>query len=258
MYTSIDNPLFRTMYSVLMNFFLYCKNIIRTMHIHIATLGKNTDPVIKGFRGISGIDKAYIIYSSKYQESADEVEDFLEKANIPATMKPIDEYDFSKIMDCIVDINNTETEKGVKKQYSINVTGGTKIMGFAAYSSAYFIGATVYYVKETDDNTPIEKQIMTLMTTKPPKQSKTEKKFRTILNFIQEETSANKVVTSTKICDKFGFTKQQVAYYIKNMREDGMITVSNGIEDNGKMNYSFNSIKLTQQGQMIAKFTRNK
>ncbi len=221
-------------------------------------MGKNTDPVLKGFRGIPGIDKSYILYSSKYKESADEVEDFLDRANIPAVMRPIDEYDFSKVMDSIVDIDRAEKETGIRKKYSINVTGGTKVMGFAAYSSAYFIGATVYYVKETNEDVPISDQIMTLMTTKPPKQSKTEKKSRAILNFILEETSAGEVVTNTKICERFGFTKQQVAYYIKNMREDGAINVINGIESNGRMNYSFNSIELTQQGHMIAKFTRNR
>lgn len=227
------------------------------MHIHIATAGKETDPIIKGFKGISGIDKAYLLYSEQYRESADEIVKYLDMANILVVLKPVDAFNFSNVMDQIIEIDRFEKKSGDRNRYSINVTGGTKIMGFAAYSSAYFLGATVYYVRATEEELPLEDQIMTILTTKTPKQSKTDKKSRAILNYILEETSVEKTVTSSQICEKFHFSKQNVAYYIRNLREEGLVEVVNGLEENGKINYSYNTLKLTQQGQMIAKFTRN-
>ena len=52
------------------------------MHIHIATLGEKTDPVLKGFKLIPGIEKAYLIYSGKYPESVEKVESYLHSGNI--------------------------------------------------------------------------------------------------------------------------------------------------------------------------------
>ena len=169
----------------------------------------------------------------------------------------VDEYDFQDVMGHISDIQEKEKQNGPHK-YSINVTGGTKLMAFAAYSSAYFIGATVYYVKDGDDLS-LEESLLTILTTKAPKNSKSDKKGRDILKYIYEKTINNGTVTNQDIEIKFNLKKQQVSYYIKNLRENGLITIENGIYDPVKdtTNYRFNSIKLTQQGHMEARFTRN-
>ena len=90
--------------------------------------------------------------------------------------------------------------------------------------------------------------------------TKSDRKGRDILKFIYEKTVSNGVVTNQDIEKKFGLKKQQVSYYVKNLREDGLITTDNGLYNpqTGTTNYRYNTIKLTQQGQMEAKFTRNK
>ncbi len=227
------------------------------MHIHIATIGKVTEPVIKGLKMIPGIEKAYLLYSGQYLESAEEVKGFLNKGSTPVELIMVDEYDFKDVMEHISEIHEKEKENGPHK-YSINVTGGTKLMAFAAYSSAYFIGATVYYVKD-GENLSLEESLLTILTTKAPKNSKSDKKGRDILKYIYEKTINNGTVTNQDIENRFDLKKQQVSYYIKNLRENGLITIENGLYDPVKKttNYRFNSIKLTQQGHMEAKFTRN-
>ena len=42
------------------------------MHIHFATAGKVTEPIMKGFKLIPGIEKVYLFYSGQYLESAEE------------------------------------------------------------------------------------------------------------------------------------------------------------------------------------------
>ena len=227
------------------------------MHIHFATAGKETDPILKGFKLIPGIEKVYLLYSYNYQESADEIESYLEKGNTASELVPVDAFDFQNVMDHISRIYEKEKATGPHK-YTINVTGGTKLMAFAAYSSAYFIGATVYYIQGREE-LPLEEQILTLLTTRAPKHTKSDKKGRDILKFIYEGTLNNGNVTNQDIEKEFRLSKQQVSYYVRNLREDGLITTDNGLynPETGTTNYRFNTIKLTQQGHMEAKFTRN-
>ena len=228
------------------------------MHIHIATLGERTEPIIKGFRTIPGIEKVYLLYSNNYKASVDVVVEYLNKGGTPSVAIPVNEYDFQEVMDNISKLYDAENEEGRNDTYSINVTGGTKPMAFAAYSSAYFIGATVYYIQLNED-LPLEQQRLTLLTTKAPKNSKTDKKGRLILKYIYEQTiDVRKHISNSDIEEKFDLSKQQVSYYVKNLLNDGLITVDRGLPDGkGNVNSRQNDIRLTQQGQMEAKFIRN-
>lgn len=227
------------------------------MHIHIATAGKVTEPILKGFKLIPGIEKVYLLYSGQYLESAEEISNYLQAGNTPHEVIAVQEYDFQDVMDKISRITEKEKANG-PHIYTINVTGGTKLMAFAAYSSAYFIGATVYYVQDRQDLS-LNEQIIPILTTKAPKNTKSDKKGRTILKFIYEKTVNNGTVTNQDIEHKFDLTKQQVSYYVKNMRDDSLITTNSGAYDPSSKttNYRFNTIKLTQQGRMEALFTRN-
>lgn len=157
----------------------------------------------------------------------------------------------------IADIENQEKASGPHK-YTINVTGGTKLMAFAAYSSSYFIGATVYYVQDRTD-LPLTDQLLTILTTKAPQNTKFDKKGRAILKFIYEKTLNNGSVSNSDIETEFALTKQQVSYYIRNLREEALIDTDVGVYDPEKKitNYRRHSIKLTQQGQMMARFTKS-
>ena len=227
------------------------------MHIHIATVGKIHKVVTDGLRVIPGIEKVYLIHSAEYEDSAMEVSNYLHDINTPVVLVKVDKYDFQGVMDNIAKIQETEDPTGPHK-YTINITGGTKLMAFAALSSAYFIGATVYYISD-DEKATLEDRLLTIATTRAPKTGKSDRKSRDILKFIFEESHSRCAVTNQDIENRFGLKKQQVSYYIKNLREDGLITVENGYYDpvHKTTNYRYNSIKLTQQGMMEARFTRN-
>lgn len=245
---------------ILYKLFLYYSNHIQSkwvidMHVHIATIGQNTDAVLNGLKLIPGIEKVYLLYSSKYKESAMVVENYLQKGNTPCILEPVDEYDFQSTMNVIYEVVEEERKKG-KPSFTLNVTGGTKLMAFAAYSSAYLIGATVYYVQERTD-VPYDERLMTLLTTQAPTGELQNKKWIEILRFIYNGTMNNGTVTNTDIKNRFEMSSNQVSYYVRVFRQKGLITTSNGVEDNNKetVNYRYNSIKLTQQGMMIAKFS---
>ena len=226
------------------------------MHIHIATIGKTYQVVIDGLKSIPGIEKVYLIHSEEYLESAQTVANYLDNIHTPVELIQVDRYDFQGVTDHIARIKETEDAEGQNK-YTINITGGTKLMAFAALSSAYFIGATVYYVSD-DEKKPLEEKLLTIATTRAPKTGKADRKEREILRFIFEESS-NGTISNSSIEKRFGMSKQQVSYYVKNLRADGLITTESGRCDpeTGSTNYRFNTIKLTQQGMMEARFTRN-
>ena len=88
---------------------------------------------------------------------------------------------------------------------------------------------------------------------------KSDWKGREVLRYIYERTLNNGCVSNQDIENRFKMKKQQVSYYIKNLRESGLIVTDIGLYDHEKkvVNYRHNSIRLTQQGQMEAKFIRD-
>lgn len=90
------------------------------------------------------------------------------------------------------------------------------------------------------------------------KSGKAEKKTREILRFIYERTAGGESITSGDIEERFGMKKQQVSYYIRNLKTDQLISTEDGMYDErtGKTNYRYKPIRLTQQGMMEARFVR--
>ena len=222
------------------------------MHIHIAVLGEHTESVLRGFDLIPAIDKICLICSKTHPDSADTVGSFLSGKNIAYDTVLADETDFQRTSDIISGIVDGVDTPGPHR-YSFSVTDGSVPMALAAYHSASLIDAPVYYVPESGDSGPL-----TIPTVKVAEGAGTRGKGKAILRFILERTSKEGIVSNRDIETEFGMKKQQVSYYVRNLRESGLITTDSGVFDVEKntMNYRFNSIRLTDKGRMEAGFLR--
>ena len=223
------------------------------MHIHIAILGDRTEPVTKGFGLIPGIDKVYLICSDKHPESALSVGVFLSGRNIEFVTIISDDSDFSRIADTVLRIAIREGPSG-PHCYSMNVTGGTRLMALAACHSACSIDATVYLIQESNGQDP--DSLLTIPTVKVL--GRYSGKGESILRFIHERTLNGGSVSNRDIETEFGMKKQQVSYYVRDLRESGLITTDSGVFDieRNTMNYRFNSIRLTEKGLTEVRFQR--
>lgn len=219
------------------------------MHIHIASMGKAKEPVIKGLRAIPGIDKVYILASQKYLAEAEEVRILSETLMIDTEIRCISGFNFQEITETINNIHRENYKEGVK--FSINITGGTNLMAAAACSCAFLIGATIYYV-QWDETLSVTEQLQDIPMPHSPNLGSIKGKTKEILQYIHQQSSKGPV-SNTEIIDKFNIDKQNSSYHLKKLENEGLIQITKESRtQTGKIDNRRNTISLTDQGKMVA------
>jgi len=103
-------------------------------------------------------DKLYIIHTKnesnyKFETEAKKLKLKIEKQHkIPTTLLKVDAFDMDETIRIILTTINKEKKINRnlgKKDFAVNITGGTKLMVAAASTAAYLAGARVYYVMES-------------------------------------------------------------------------------------------------------------
>ena len=224
------------------------------MHVHIITLGRQTKHVSEVLNVDKGVDIIYILSSDRYEHKANEVKDDLERMNFTVYVIIIDKEDFMGIVQTIF---------GIKKQYdddcefSMNITGGTKLMSAAAYYSSYYIRAQPYYAQyeEDDDGNPILEncKVIEIKSPKAIDISNYSEKKRKVLKYIYDWHhggygwhSASEKLTNKMVADKFETTPQNIRTYLHGFEKDELINIERvGLHNN---------ITLTEHGEMVAKY----
>ena len=74
--------------------------IFLLMHVHIAMMGRVTEPVTKAFQAL-GFDKLYILSNSQFQSSIDSVTDALSRFKVKVESIFISGFNFQEIVDAI-------------------------------------------------------------------------------------------------------------------------------------------------------------
>ena len=217
------------------------------MHIHIAMMGRVTEPVTKAFQAL-GFDKLYILSNSQFQSSIDSVTVALSGFKVKVESIFISGFDFQEIVDAIYQIYEKENGKNV--EFSINITGGTNLMAAAACSCAFFIGATIYYVVMGEGT--VKEQVRSIPTPKTPNLAALKPDTKEILRFILKRVEDRGYTTTAELMDQFNRSKQSLNYQINNLRDEGLVEKGDLKLPNGKTDRRYKSIILTQQGRLIA------
>lgn len=220
------------------------------MHVHIATIGNRIEPVTKGINAISpGIDRLYLLASERFRESAERVADICRDLQITVEIRNVSGFDFQEIVNAISSIHDENDAKGVL--FSINITGGTNLMAAAACSSAFFFGATIYYVK-WDPEGSMADQLEEIPVPNVPNVSAIKGKTRDILIHILTETEAGRKVSNSDVSKMFDIQKQNSGYHLKVLETDGLI-----VRERDPADRRHNVLTLTQQGRLIAGWMRS-
>ena len=219
------------------------------MHVHIATVGYQPEPVKKAFNAIPGIDKVYLLCGEKFHEKGEELVSFFENGMAKAELVLINGFNFNEIIQNIYRIYHMN--KGRKTEFSINITGGTNLMAAAACSSAFFIGAKIYYVS-WDDNKSLSEQLVEIPTPHTPNLDSLKPFTKDVLKFIYEEDCNGSIITNSTISNHFGRVKQNISYHVKRLKDEGLITAERGVIEDGKVLNNLVSLNLTDQGRLIA------
>ena len=219
------------------------------MHVYIATIGKNIEPVTKAVNAIPGIDIAYLIYSEKFADEKDEACRILEALDIEARCIESSGFDFQEVSTAINRAHDETFEKGAK--YSINITGGTNLMAAAACVAAFVLDAKVYYV-ENDPSKSVSEQVKDIPIPRVLDISKMTEKDRRILIYIEENTRGGKKIANGDIAKDLNLDKQNIGYHLKGLREKELIIVEKGKGEDRRKNWVY----ATREGRLVAKTIR--
>ncbi len=219
------------------------------MHVHIAMMGQATEPVIKSFQAL-GYDKLYIVAGKKFEDSVDFVKKTLSPFKVETSVEFVSGFDFQEVVNAVYRIYESESSKGRRCDFSINITGGTNLMAAASCSCAFFIGATIYYVLMGDGS--VKDQVVPIPTPKTPNMAMLKPETRTILRFILRETDESRPVTTTKLMEEFDRTKQSLNHQLNILRSEGLVENGAPIKDDGTIDRRYRTIVLTPQGRLVA------
>ncbi|MBE6519923.1 MAG: MarR family transcriptional regulator [Thermoplasmata archaeon] len=213
------------------------------MHIHIATIGSSKEPVLKAFQAL-GFDRMYLLYSGRFSKEAEDVRESLRPFSVEVELVEVDAFEFQSVVDAIFSVCEKSRGKGTK--ISINITGGTNLMAAAACSCAFFVGATIYYVK-WDDSKPVKDQVVEIPTPRTPDLNSLGAMTRKVFREICDASSDGGFTTCSAIAFKLKMTKQNASHHVGILEKEGLVQRAEDPEDSRQKN-----IKPTKQGYLIA------
>lgn len=215
------------------------------MNVHIVPHGRNTTHVKRGLRSLPSADKIYLLTSDAFEQEGVELAAELEEFGYDVERTLIDAFDLRDVVDTIVAVSKQHTDDSIH----INITGGTNLVAGAATSSAFFVGATPYYVLEpqTGDES-VDDLVMKLPAPAQPLTFEIDGLQRNVLETLGDWDSKGRTgVIMREIGDELGEAPQKISYHVNRLAEQGLVELQT--EGRSKQVY------LTDVGRLYLSWT---
>jgi nucleoside-diphosphate-sugar epimerase len=239
------------------------------MSVQLSLIGK-TPVVVKEGLTKSMPNKLYIIHTKderdyNYEQQAKNLKKQIEdEQGIIVDLLKVDAFDLEQIINTILTTIHDEREKNPslsKRDFVINITGGTNLMAAAASTAAYFSGSRVIYAMDRSKyrgDDPVKELPM-------PPRPENDNRGRASLTtaIILEKISDFKKCTYKMLLEAIRQDhrcrkKQRIEYHLRKLKENNLISITLGWEYNkgGKleMDHKKRTIMLTSSGSFCAKF----
>ena len=249
--------------------------------IQIALVGETPVVVEEGIRK-NVPEKLYILHTKnevhfKFANDAKKLKKKIEtNSKIPTELVQVQAYDMGDVIQKILKIISNEKKKSKKfldrKDFAINITGGTKAMVAAASTACYLAGARLYYVLNPDVAKGNDMVIELPVPSIPRDDSKgnTTQTTSIVLQEIAKTEKTNNGVLIGKLQKNKSvkkLTPQKLQYHLKKLEENNLITISRGwttgkiTKDSftgesvaPKINQKLTTIQITSTGKYYAEF----
>jgi len=191
------------------------------MKVHIVPHGRATIHVKRGLRDYASVDKVYLLTSDAFEDEGAELESELAEFGYGIESHLIDAFDLRSVVDTIVRI----AKKYPDDDLFINITGGTNLVAGGATSSAFFIGATPYYVLEPQsDDEDIDDLVMELPAPTQPLTFEIEGLQRAVLVTLGKwDEQGKRDVIMREIGEELGESAQKISYHINQLETRGLV-----------------------------------
>lgn len=191
------------------------------MKVHIVPHGETTAHIKRGLRAYSAIDQVYLLTSNAFEDVGQELQQELGEFGYEVETDGIDAFDLRSVVDTIVSIARHHPED----ELYINITGGTNLMAGGATSSAFFIGATPYYVLEPQSgDEKIEDLVMELPAPTQPLTFEIKGLQRLVLEQLgQWDQNGQQGIIMKNIGNELGESAQKVSYHVDQLDKKGLV-----------------------------------
>jgi hypothetical protein len=254
--------------------------------IQLATLGLTPEVVITGLQKILP-KKLYIIHTEnvkggKSEEQVETIAKKLEKQieesyRIPVELLKVEKFDSNAVIGSILQTISKERKENPdlgKKDFVINITGGTKAMVAGAACAAYLAQAKMYYVLHPDEakGKELVRELPVPSRAENTSQGESTRTSSIVLEKIKELSPTNnkhlleklgsekapvvkKIPGSNKTKTVYKkFTGQILSYHLNKLDDAGLITRVRGWVSGKKKNNKLNTITITETGKYYAEF----
>jgi len=241
--------------------------------IQLALVGLTPIVVEEGLRK-SVPHKLYIIHTKneenyKFETEAKKLKTKIEKEHkITTILLKVGAFDMDEIIRLILNIISKEKKANpslTKKDFAINITGGTKLMVAAASTAAYLAGARVYYVMESSKHRgeDLVKELPMPVRPEDDNRGNTSRTTAIILQKIKKLGKCTNSMLLDAVRKDSRFKKnQRIQYSLMKLLENNLISITLGWKKPTKnlktgkpqVDYKKRTIQITSSGEYYAEF----
>ena len=191
------------------------------MSVHIVPHGETTVHIKRGLQAYGSADSVWLLTSEKYQSVGDELAKELKEFGYNVEIDLIDAFDLRDVVDTIVSVARENPDEEIY----VNITGGTNLMAGAATASAFFIGATPYYVLEPQTGEEsVDELVKKLPSPTQPLTFEIEGLQLDVLQTLGEwDEDGRRGVILREIGEELGESSQKISYHVSQLQEKGLV-----------------------------------
>lgn len=215
------------------------------MSIHIVPHGQTTVHIKRGLQAYGSADSVRLLTSEKFQSVGNELAEELIEFGYNVEIDLIDAFDLRDVVDTVVSVARENPDQEIY----VNITGGTNLMAGAATASAFFIGATPYYVLEPQTGEEsVDELVKKLPSPTQPLTFEIEGLQLNVLQTLGEwAEEGRRGVILREIGEELGESSQKISYHISQLEAKGLVET----EMEGRMKHVY----VTDVGRLYLQWT---
>lgn len=191
------------------------------MSLHIVPHGETTVHIKRGLQAYGSADHVQLLTSEKFQSVGNELAQELTEFGYNVEIDLIDAFDLRDVVDTVVSV----ARKNPDQEIYVNITGGTNLMAGAATASAFFIGATPYYVLEPQTGEEsVDDLVKKLPSPTQPLNFEIEGLQLDVLETLGGwDEEGRKGVILREIGEELSESSQKISYHVSQLEEKGLV-----------------------------------
>ena len=191
------------------------------MSLHIVPHGETTVHIKRGLQAYGSADNVQLLTSEKFQSVGNELAQELTEFGYNVEIDLIDAFDLRDVVDTVVSVARENPDQEIY----VNITGGTNLMAGAATASAFFIGATPYYVLEPQTGEEsVDELVKKLPSPTQPLNFEIEGLQLQVLETLGDwDEEGRKGVILREIGEELSESSQKISYHVSQLEEKGLV-----------------------------------